>query len=201
MSSTIHAPMALPRGAALRKGSESGIWIALFAITMSFAAFTSALFIRQASTDWAHLAVPPILFVSTAILLVSSFTMEISRRGFDGKSPSQISQIKERGRGLMLLATTLFLGLAFVGGQYLAWRQLAAQGLYLATNPNSSFFYLLTGVHALHVLGGVAALAYLLAQNAARGSVRRNLVNGVVIYWHFMAALWLYLLVVICVRL
>jgi cytochrome c oxidase subunit III len=201
MSSTLHAPMALPRSVALRKGSESGIWIALFAITMSFAAFTSALFIRQASTDWTHLAVPPILFVSTAILLVSSFTMEMARRGFDGKSPSQISQIKERGRGLMLLATTLFLGLAFVGGQYLAWRQLAAQGLYLATNPNSSFFYLLTGVHALHVLGGVAALAYLLAQLAVRGSVRRNLVNGVVIYWHFMAALWLYLLVVICVRL
>jgi cytochrome c oxidase subunit 3 len=198
MSSTLHAPLALPRSAAPRKGSESGIWIALFAITMSFAAFTSALFIRQASTDWTHLALPPILFVSTAILLVSSFTMEMSRRGFDGKSPSQIM---ERGRGLMLLATTLFLGLAFVGGQYLAWRQLAAQGLYLATNPNSSFFYLLTGVHALHVLGGVAALAYLLAQYAARGSVRRNLVNGVVIYWHFMAALWLYLLVVICVRL
>lgn len=198
MSSTLHAPMALPRSGELKKGSESGIWIALFAITMSFAAFTSALFIRQASTDWTHLALPPILFVSTAILLVSSFTMEMSRRGFDGKSPSQIM---ERGRGLMLLATTLFLGLAFVGGQYLAWRQLAAQGLYLATNPNSSFFYLLTGVHALHVLGGVAALAYLLAQYAARGSVRRNLVNGVVIYWHFMAALWLYLLVVICVRL
>jgi cytochrome c oxidase subunit III len=201
MSSTIHAPMALPRGAAPRKGSESGIWIALFAITMSFAAFTSALFIRQASADWTHLAVPPILFVSTAILLVSSFTMEMSRRGFDGKSTSQISQVNERGRGLILLSITLFLGLAFVSGQYLAWRQLAAQGLFLATNPNSSFFYLLTGVHALHVLGGVAALAYLLAQNAARGSVRRNLVNGVVIYWHFMAALWLYLLVVICVRL
>src|SRR5271170_2531478 len=198
MSSTLHAPMALPRGAAPRKGSESGIWIALFAITMSFAAFTSALFIRQASTDWTHLAVPPILFVSTAILLLSSFTMEMSRRGFDGKSPSQI---KERGRGLMLLAATLILGFVFVGGQYLAWTQLAAQGLYLATNPNSSFFYLLTGVHALHVLGGIAALAYLFAQNATRGSVRRNLLNGVVIYWHFMAALWLYLLVVICVRL
>ena len=101
----------------------------------------------------------------------------------------------------MLLAATLLLGLAFVGGQYLAWTQLAAQGLYLATNPNSSFFYLLTGVHALHVLGGMAALAYLLLQLAARGSVRRNLINGVAVYWHFMAALWLYLLVVICVRL
>ena len=198
MSSTMHSPMALPRRSELGKGSESGIWIALFAITMSFAAFTSALFIRQASTDWTHIAAPRILFASTAVLLFSSLLMEMSRRGFDGKPASQI---KELGKGLMLLAATLVLGLLFVGGQYLAWRELAAQGLYLATNPNSSFFYLLTGVHAMHVLGGIVALAYLLAQLAVRGSVRRNLVNGVAIYWHFMAALWVYLLVVICVRL
>jgi cytochrome c oxidase subunit 3 len=198
MSSTVQPTIALPRSSKSGKGSESGIWIALFAITMSFAAFTSALFIRQASTDWTHIAAPRILFISTAVLLLSSCVMEMSRREFDGASDSQI---KDRGKGLILLAATLVLGLAFVGGQYLAWRQLAAQGLYLATNPNSSFFYLLTGVHALHVLGGIVALVYLLAKLAARGSVRRNMVNGVVVYWHFMAALWLYLLVVICVRL
>lgn len=198
MSTTIHSSLVLPRRSDLGKGSESGIWIALFAITMSFAALTSALFIRQASTDWTHIAPPRILFASTAILLFSSLLIEMSRRGFDGMP---VSQVKERGKGLMLLAATLLLGLLFVGGQYLAWRDLAAQGLYLATNPNSSFFYLLTGVHALHVLGGIAALGYLLALLSVRGSVRRNLVNGVAIYWHFMAALWVYLLVVICVRL
>jgi cytochrome c oxidase subunit 3 len=99
------------------------------------------------------------------------------------------------------VAATVLLGLAFVAGQYLAWRNLAAQGLYLATNPNSSFFYLLTGVHALHVLGGITALLYLFIQLAVQKSVGRNLLRGVVVYWHFMAALWLYLLVVICVRL
>lgn len=198
MSSIVQPPMALPRSSKSGKGSESGIWIALFAITMSFAAFTSALFIRQASTDWTHIPAPRILFVSTAVLLLSSCLMEMSRRGFNGEPDSQA---KERRKGLMLLAATLLLGLAFVGGQYLAWRQLAAQGLFLATNPNSSFFYLLTGVHAAHVLGGIVALGYLLLLLAGRGSVRRNLMNGVVVYWHFMAALWLYLLVVICVRL
>lgn len=198
MSSTLQTSMALPRRSKAGKGSESGIWIALFAITMSFAAFTSALFIRQASTDWTHLATPPILFASTALLLLSSFMIELSRREIDAGSASPAN---EHGKGLILLAVTLLLGVAFVGGQYLAWRQLAAQGLYLATNPNSSFFYLFTGVHALHVLGGIAALVYLIAQLAVRNSVRRNLVNGVIIYWHFMAALWLYLLVVICVRL
>jgi cytochrome c oxidase subunit 3 len=165
---------------------------------MSFAAFTSALFIRQASTDWTHIAAPRVLFASTAVLLVSSFMMEASRRKLEGKPASKI---QEQGRRLGFVAATVVLGLTFVAGQYLAWRNLRAQGLYLATNPNSSFFYLLTGVHALHVLGGIAALLYLFIQLAVRKSVRRNLLRGVVVYWHFMAALWLYLLVVICVRL
>jgi cytochrome c oxidase subunit 3 len=198
MASTIHAPAVLARRAGPSKGSESGIWIALFAITMSFAAFTSALFIRQASTDWTHIAAPGVLFASTAVLLVSSFMMEASRRELDGKPASKIH---EHGRRLVFVAATVLLGMTFVAGQYLAWRNLAAQGLYLATNPNSSFFYLLTGVHALHVLGGIAALLYLFIQLSVQKSVRRNLLRGVVVYWHFMAALWLYLLVVICVRL
>ena len=198
MSSIVQPPIVLARSSKSGKGSESGIWIALFAITMSFAAFTSALFIRQASTDWTHIAAPRILFVSTAVLLLSSCLMEMSRHGFDGVPETQI---KGRSNGVILLSATLLLGLVFVGGQYLAWRQLAAHGLFLATNPNSSFFYLLTGVHAAHVLGGIVALGYLLVLLAGSGSVRRNLLNGVVVYWHFMAALWLYLLVVICVRL
>jgi cytochrome c oxidase subunit 3 len=198
MSSTMQAPSVLPRRAGAAKGSESGIWIALFAITMSFAAFTSALFIRQASSDWTHIAAPRILFLSTAVLLVSSLLMEASRRELEGKPGPQIN---EQSKRLVLVGLTVFLGLAFVAGQYLAWRNLAAQGMYLATNPNSSFFYLLTGVHALHVLGGIAALLYLFIQLAVQRSVRRNLLRGVVVYWHFMAALWLYLLVVICVRL
>jgi cytochrome c oxidase subunit 3 len=198
MSLTIHSPAVLPRLSGPRKGSESGIWIALFAITMSFAAFTSALFIREASTDWTHVAAPPVLFASTAVLLLSSLMMEASRRELDG---NRASKIQEHGRRLVFLAATVLLGLTFVAGQYLAWRSLAAQGLYLATNPNSSFFYLLTGVHALHVLGGITALLYLFTQLAVQKSVRRNLLRGVVVYWHFMAALWLYLLVVICVRL
>ena len=198
MSSTIISPAVLPRRAGPAKGSESGIWIALFAITMSFAAFTSALFIRQASSDWTHIAAPRVLFLSTAVLLVSSFLMEASRRELEGQPGPGTN---EHGRRLAFVALTVLLGLTFLAGQYLAWRKLAAEGLYLATNPNSSFFYLLTGVHALHVLGGIAALLYLFIQLAVQKSVRRNLLRGVVVYWHFMAALWLYLLVVICVRL
>jgi cytochrome c oxidase subunit 3 len=172
----------------------------MFAITMSFAAFTSALFVRQASTDWAHVATPKILFANTLLLLVSSVTFEISRRTFAAKKADS-QQDSACPSSLFWLALTLLLGFAFLAGQYLAWRQLAAQGLYLATSPNSSFFYLLTGMHALHLLGGIAALLYVIARVAVGASFRRNLLNGVTTYWHFMGVLWLYLLLIITTRL
>jgi cytochrome c oxidase subunit 3 len=183
---------------AAARASQSGIWVGMFAITMSFAAFTSALYIRQASTDWTHIATPRILFLNTFFLILSSALLEMSRRTL---RPDSQSQAADRAKGGLLLAVSLLLGVFFVIGQYSAWRQLRAQGLYLATTPNSSFFYLLTGAHALHLLGGLAALIYLYAHLAVGRGVRRNLLNGVVTYWHFMALLWLYLLLVIFTRL
>src|SRR6202035_749080 len=130
--------------------SRSGIWVGIFAIIMSFAALTSALLVRQGSGEWSHIVIPSILYANTAILLLSSFTMEMSRRAL------------ARSAGVSgWIGITLLLGLSFVAGQYLAWRHLAAQGLYLATNPNSSFLYVFTGMHALHLLGGIAVLVYL----------------------------------------
>jgi cytochrome c oxidase subunit III len=199
MSVTMNSPVVLPpRGSGQAKASQSGIWVAMFAITMSFAAFTSALVIRQASADWTHLRIPRILFVNTALLLFSSVLLEMSRRAMLKKSEAAAQQI---GRSKILLSSALILGLMFIVGQYVAWQQLAAQGLFLATNPNSSFFYLLTGMHILHLVGGIIALAYLLVHRALSGAVRPNLVNGVVTYWHFMAALWIYLLFIIITRL
>ena len=136
--------------------SRSGIWVAIFAITMSFAAFTSALFVRQASTDWTHLVAPKIIFANTALLLLSSVTFELSRR-FSAEKNSAANEDASHLKSLLWLSITLLLGFTFISVQYVAWRQLASQGLYLATNPNSSFFYLFTGMHALHLLGGIAA--------------------------------------------
>ena len=199
MSVTMNSPVMLPpRGSGQAKASQSGIWVAMFAITMSFAAFTSALVIRQASADWTHLRTPRILFVNTALLLFSSVLLEMSRRAMLKKTEAAAQQIS---RSKILLSGALILGLMFIVGQYVAWQQLAAQGLFLATNPNSSFFYLLTGMHILHLAGGIIALAYLLVHRALSGAVRPNLVNGVVTYWHFMAALWVYLLFIITTRL
>jgi cytochrome c oxidase subunit III len=191
----LHSAVAVSEGATTaERTSASGIWVAMFAITMTFAAFTSALFIRQASTDWGHLIIPKVLIGNTIILVLSGFVLESGRRRL-------LESEGGRSKGLMFVGLTLVLGLIFLGGQYLAWRQLAAQGLYLATNPNSSFFYVFTFMHALHVLGGILALAFLCWHIFLNRSVRRSLLSGVATYWHFMAALWVYLLIVMYSRL
>jgi cytochrome c oxidase subunit 3 len=197
MSATTIVTTAVPkipaptRVAGHVEASRSGIWVGIFAIIMSFAALTSALLVRQGSGEWSHIVVPSILYANTAILLLSSFTMEMSRRAL------------ARSAGVSAwLATTLLLGLSFVAGQYLAWRHLASQGLYLATNPNSSFLYVFTGMHALHLLGGIAVLVYLLGRViGGHASIRHHLLDNTAVYWHFMGGLWLYLLFVISTRL
>jgi cytochrome c oxidase subunit 3 len=100
------------------------------------------------------------------------------------------------------LQLTLLLGLLFIAGQLFAWRELAAQGLYLATTPNSGFFYVLTALHALHLLGGVVALGYVLVR-LRRVSERppADALGAAALYWHFMDVLWLYLLLVLALRL
>jgi len=179
--------------------SQSGIWVGIFAITMSFAAFTSALFVRQGSGDWIHVVVPRLIYLNTGVLLLSSITLEMARRAFMSAPETEASGVRN---SLRWLGITLVFGFAFVAGQYFVWRDLAAQGLYLATNSNSSFLYVLTGVHALHVLGGIAGLLRLIARMIPKHvTLRSNSVKNTVIYWHFMGVLWLYVLLVISVRL
>lgn len=204
MALTIDAPAVLRAAGgatsakAAARASQSGIWVGMFAITMFFAAFTSALYIRQASTDWTHIATPRILFLNTFFLILSGPLLEMSRRTL---RPDAHPQTADRAKSRRFLAASLLLGMLFVIGQYSAWWQLRAEGLYLATTPNSSFFYLFTGAHALHVLGGLAVLLYLYVHLTVGREVRQNLLNGIVTYWHFMAVLWLYLLLVIFTRL
>jgi cytochrome c oxidase subunit 3 len=196
MSSILQAPLVSPpRSVPDSEASRSGIWVGIFAITMSFAALSSALYVRQGSGDWSHIVVPSVIYLNTLTLLLSSLTMEISRR-----TTARAAELTPKAVGVSLawLAATLELGLAFVAGQYLAWHQLAAQGLYLATNPNSSFLYVFTGLHALHVLGGIAALVFLLGRLAGSHlTYRQRVLDNMAIYWHFMGVLWLYLLFII----
>lgn len=180
--------------------ARTGIWVGLAAITMSFAAFTSALIVRQGSgNDWQRIAIPRILYLNTAILILSSLTLEIARR----KTASYIrAKGATRSQAMGWLFATLTLGLVFVVGQYAAWLQLRSQGLYLATNPNSSFFYLLTAVHAIHVLGGLGGLARIIRRLVpATPILRKSTIDATSYYWHFMGILWIYLLFILVLKL
>jgi cytochrome c oxidase subunit III len=177
--------------------SSTGIWVVLFAITMMFAAFTSALVVRKGGAiDWQSFRLPPILYFNTLLLVASSITLELARRQVASFMGGLKSQVKSPGRWLYV---TLGLGLLFVGGQYIAWSQLRAEGLYLATNPSSSFFYLLTVTHALHVLGGLGGLLYVI-RKLHKSALRRDQLVSTARYWHFMGLLWVYLLVLLWVK-
>jgi len=178
--------------------ASTGIWVGLAAISMTFAALTSALVVRKgASLDWRHFSLPWILYVNTGILLASSVTLEIARRRVAAYMGGMRSRIADPARWLYV---TLGLGLLFVAGQYVAWRQLSAQGLYLATNPASSFFYVLTAAHVLHVLGGLGGLVRVILK-LGKAVLRRSTLDATSRYWHFMDVLWVYLLLLLWMKL
>lgn len=169
-----------------------GMWVGLASILMLFVALTSAYIVRGVPAlnggqkDWIPIEMPPVLWFNTAVLLVSSVSIELARRALGRNDYS-------RFKGWISLTTLL--GIAFLGGQLIAWRQLAAQGVYINSHPHSSFFYLLTSLHGLHLLGGVIALSYVTvaALRMRIGFKRRVVVNVTSIYWHFMDGLWIYL--------
>jgi cytochrome c oxidase subunit 3 len=193
----IPVPADGPRRVAGRPSSPPtsvGIWVGLAAITMSFAAFTSALIVRQGgSTDWRHFSIPGILYINTFILLASSVTLEFGRR----RAAKYMSEPGNRtGNPATWLYVTLGLGVLFVIGQYMAWAQLRSEGLYLATNPASSFFYVLTAAHALHIFGGLGGLIRVI-RKLGNATLTRTTLNSTTYYWHFMDVLWLYLLMLL----
>jgi cytochrome c oxidase subunit III len=195
----------MPGGGYLRSvddsspASRTGIWVGLAAITMTFAAFTSAMVVRQgSSTDWRHFALPSVLYLNTAVLLASSVALEIARK----RVTAFVKGAKaSRSASILWLWITLGLGLLFVAGQYAAWLHLKAEGLYLATNPSSSFFYLFTAIHALHILGGLAGLLMVIWRfSKPVPTLQLSTLSTVSYYWHFMDVLWIYLLLLLWTR-
>jgi cytochrome c oxidase subunit 3 len=178
--------------------ASTGMWVIVYAITMTFAALTSAMIVRKgASLDWRSFTLPSILYVDTALLLGSSVTLEIARRRVARFMGGIVIAGESPARWLYI---TLGLGLLFVTGQYVAWAQLRQEGLYLATNPSSSFFYLLTVAHALHILGGVIGLGYVI-RKLDKSELRRSTLDAASRYWHFMDVLWVYLLLLLWMKL
>jgi len=177
--------------------ASTGIWVGLAAISMSFAAFTSALIVRQGTAPLVHIALPPVLYLNTVLIIASSISLEAARRRIASFMGGVRDQAASPARWLYI---TLCLGVLFVAGQTFAWMQLKSQGLGLATNISYSFFYVLTVAHALHVSGGLGGLVRVISK-LNQSALRRSTLDATSRYWHFMGALWVYLLLLLWMKL
>ena len=170
------------------------MWVVLAAIVMMFAALSSAYIVLSGGDQWKPIRVPRMFFLSTVLLVVSSFTFAVARR--------RLNEEKRRAY-VRWLAATLFLGLGFLATQLMAWGELRGQGVYLKSNPHSAFFYLFTGVHGVHLIGGVLALLFLVLRsirNQKIGTARVEAsVSAVSLYWHAMDGLWVWLFILLLV--
>ena len=190
MVAAVHKPL-VPGTSLSANRYRIGVWVALAAILMMFTALTSAYIVRAASAnDWQPIAMPRILLLSTALIVISSATLEAARRKLKAAFESSYKR---------WLVLTTALGIGFLASQLLAWRQLVGQGVYVASNPHSSFFYLLTATHGVHLMGGLLALVYLLVRTRRVSGYepsqakRYASADAVTLYWHFMDGLWIYL--------
>lgn len=152
---------------------------------------------NQYLLDWKPLTIPPILWINTAVLLLSSWTVEMARRSIF----NEVDVMEEwlglgrpsSRRTFPWLMGTVVLGTLFIAGQCIAWRQLYAEGVFFGANPASHFFYVVTGAHALHLAFGVAGVTAALVALwwSQRIETRQIVVDTAAWYWHVMGALWI----------
>ena len=169
------------------KRYSTAIAIGIVSILMFFMALASAFIVlRRGSELWVSVRLPRILWANTCVLLASSFTLESARR--------RLFLADATGFRKFWTMTTV-LGFLFVGGQLIAWRQLVGQGVFIASNQASSFFYIFTGAHAIHLLGGVGALLFVSFYKFENTKISLPLAAEITsYYWHFMDGLWIFLL-------
>ena len=197
-------------GARLRR-ARLGLICGIATVSMVFISLTSAYVVRQGLPtfdgatnsyvrDWGQVQLPWLLLaINTVLLLVSSLTMEFARR--DIKRRAALAPLQSmpgislgEEKSFPWLGVTVLLGFGFLVGQWLAWGELKARGFFVDTNPNSSFVYLLTAAHAVHLAGGIIALLWASVTSLLHRPVegRRIVVDVTAWYWHFMAVLWIY---------
>lgn len=170
--------------------AKLGMAVLLAVVGCLFALFSSAFFMRMAVSDWQAPPLPGILWLNSLVLVLSSVALQCAvwavRKG-------------DLGTTRLALATAGTTALAFLAGQLVAWRELVADGNTLTNNPADSFFYLLTGMHGLHILGGLVGLGatMALASHAAWSERLRSHVELCAMYWHFLLFVWLGLFVLL----
>ncbi len=187
------------------------IALGLTSVVMIFVSFTTAYVVRKAGaiwdpsrneyvSDWVPTNLPiVVLLVNTLVLMLSSMTLEVARRrAAEDVVLGPIANIPgirvSENRSLPWVWATVVLGMTFLGGQYLAWHQLRLSHINIETNISSSFFFILTGVHAVHLMGGILALFYagMTAWLLRPPETRRIVIDVTAWYWHFMGLLWIY---------
>jgi len=165
---------------------RAGMLYGIGSIVSLFATMAAMLTIRWVgSGEWRPIQLPEILYANTIVLVLSSFAFQLARIYAD-----------DARRFAQYVGATFALGLVFVAGQLMAWRELVSEGVYVASNPGSALFYTMTGAHAVHLLGGIIALAWLVSRaRHLRTTGKLGLAAEVVgIYWHFMDGLWVFLM-------
>jgi len=171
----------------------TGMWVALGGILMFFAALVSAWVVRKGlstSELEGRLELPRrLLAVNVCVLAASSGVLEVARRRLGA------GDVK-RFRRSWYTATAL--GIVFLAGQFLAWREIAAAGVYVTSNPDASFFYLFTGAHAIHLAGGIVALL-LITWRPMRHLTMATATQVAAMYWHFLAAIWMGIFVLLMI--
>ena len=171
------------------------LWVGMASIIMMFAALTSAYIVRQAQGNWLEYRMPGLFYINTIVIVLSSITLHGSYLSF------------KTGKELWykaLLIASFILGIAFVILQYFGWNELFEIGIYLTGNPSGAFFYVISGLHAVHVLGGISALIVAMTHAFALKykvtNKRKNRFQLVLQYWHFVDILWIYLFVFVLLQ-
>jgi cytochrome c oxidase subunit III len=171
--------------------AKVGLGVFLAVVGCLFALFTSAYSMRMEYADWSSMPVPPLLWVNTGILVLSSVALQCA---LVAARNGQTELVR------LGLATGGLTAIAFLIGQIVVWRELEATGYFLTANPANSFFYLITGMHGLHILGGLVGLGKTTARAWERNTPRERLALSVelcAMYWHFLLIVWLALFIVL----
>lgn len=166
------------------------LWVGIVSLIMMFTALTSAYIVRRAAGNWLEFTIPPIFYVNTLVIIVSSLTLHAAYAAFKREADKAY-------KGLLLV--TFALGIAFVVLQYYGWLAMEADGVALTLNPSGDFVYAISGLHAVHVIGGIAILLVCLimafATKLKRTPARQLRLELTLTYWHFVDFLWIYLII------
>lgn len=173
-----------------------GMWFVLLVVLMTFGGLMAAYVVIATNgvLEWQPFDLPKQIWLSTALLLASSITYHFANKAINSKNQEKAKYY--------LLATTV-LGGIFIASQLILWTTLVGRGVYMASNPYAGFFYILTAVHAVHVIGGIAALGYIVLRTWLPTSDQNELKNRQIYsnaigwYWHFLGGLWIVLLILL----